>query len=69
MTPCEIAALRAKMQLSQTALAALLGVNYHTVGLWEKGIQTPRPISMRMLEALAAGQMTPYGWVFQGGEK
>ena len=41
--------LRLRLFLTQTQLAALVGVPYQTVQRWESGRSTPRPGGMREL--------------------
>ncbi len=40
--PVDVKAIRDKLQLSQTAFAALLGVSVRTLQDWEQGRRTPR---------------------------
>jgi molybdopterin-binding protein len=46
-------ALRARLDLSQKALADLLGVHTMTVSKWERGVLKPREPQKRLLRALA----------------
>ena len=48
-----VAALRARLGLSQAAFAAELGVRQQTVSEWETGRYRPRGASARMLRLLA----------------
>ena len=42
LTPAGIVKIRTKLKLSQSKMAALLGVSGHTVSLWEVGKVAPR---------------------------
>ncbi len=42
LSPAFVKQIRKRHQLSQTALALMLGVGLNTVYLWEKGITQPR---------------------------
>ena len=42
LTPAGIVKIRTKLKLSQSKLAALVGVSGHTVSLWEVGKVAPR---------------------------
>jgi len=53
LTPEDVAALRARLGLSQAAFAAELGVRQQTVSEWETGRYRPRGASVRMLRTLA----------------
>lgn len=44
--------LRVKLNLSQTALAELLGVSYTSVNRWENGKYTPTKIVKKRIEIL-----------------
>jgi len=59
--------LRQRLGLSQRALAARLGVRVATVNCWEKGIYTPNPSSVRLLEQLQAGGAMPPHWLKLAG--
>lgn len=53
MTPDEIRALRRRLDLTQSKLAALVGAKLRTVQHWEKGDRTPRGAALMLLERLA----------------
>ena len=52
-TPERVAALRARLQLSQSAFARRLGVRQQTVSEWETGQYAPRGASTVVLGMLA----------------
>jgi transcriptional regulator with XRE-family HTH domain len=54
MTPAEIKALRAQLELPQRKLASLLGVSLTTVARWETGRNRPAGLSKNVLEGIAA---------------
>lgn len=54
-----VAALRARLGLSQTAFARRLGVRQQTVSEWETGRYNPRGASAMVLRILAE-QAAPY---------
>lgn len=58
-TAGRVAALRARLQLSQAAFAALLGVRQQTVSEWETGRYQPRGASARLL-GMIAEERVPY---------
>lgn len=45
-----IQALRARLGVSQTVFAELLGTSPSTVRAWEQGVRIPRPSTRRLLE-------------------
>ncbi|MEX1103865.1 MAG: helix-turn-helix domain-containing protein [Dehalococcoidia bacterium] len=47
-----VASLRRRLRLSQTALAAEMGVRQQTVSEWETGRYAPRGASARLLSML-----------------
>jgi DNA-binding transcriptional regulator YiaG len=49
MTPTELKAIRAKLGLSQAALAELLGVKRNTVVRWEMGKHPMPELAVRLL--------------------
>ena len=50
--PSAIRRLRAKLNISQTELASLLGVSYTSVNRWEKGHHEPTVIMKEKLKEL-----------------
>jgi DNA-binding transcriptional regulator YiaG len=52
-TALEVAALRARLGLSQAGLAARMGVRQQTVSEWETGRYAPRGASSTLLGMLA----------------
>jgi len=54
----EIRFLRKEMELSQTALAACLGVNAQTIALWEKGKARISGPADRMLRIMVKGHFS-----------
>ena len=54
-----VAALRARLGLSQAAFARRLGVRQQTVSEWETGRYAPRGASARLL-SLVAEEVAPY---------
>ena len=52
MLPSELKVLRARMGLTQAALAELLGVTWSTVARWETGQRRIPLIAVRLLECL-----------------
>ncbi len=42
--------LRKRLGLTQKAMAQKLGVDYHTIGRWEKGWYRPSPLALGKLE-------------------
>jgi DNA-binding transcriptional regulator YiaG len=50
--PSAIRRLRAKLNISQTELASLLGVSYTSVNRWEKGHHEPTVIAKEKLKQL-----------------
>src|SRR6266550_2111724 len=62
MSPDQIKELRGRLQMSQQAFAAALGVSFATVNRWENGKATPqadRIQRMRMLLAQSASASVP----------
>lgn len=52
-SPALIKRIRKSHNLSQTALALMVGVGLNTVYLWEKGLTKPRAAARTRVEALA----------------
>ena len=50
--PSAIRRLRAKLNISQTELAAMLGVSFTSVNRWEKGHHQPTVIAKEKLREL-----------------
>lgn len=50
--PSAIRRLRAKLNISQTELAAILGVSFTSVNRWEKGHHEPTVIAKEKLKEL-----------------
>lgn len=50
--PSAIRRLRAKLNISQTELAAILGVSFTSVNRWEKGHHEPTVIAKEKLKQL-----------------
>jgi len=50
--PSAIRRLRAKLNISQTELAAILGVSFTSVNRWEKGHHQPTVIAKEKLKEL-----------------
>lgn len=50
--PSAIRRLRAKLNVSQTELAAMLGVSFTSVNRWEKGHHEPTVIAKEKLKQL-----------------
>lgn len=50
--PSAIRKLRAKLNISQTKLAAILGVSFTSVNWWEKGHHQPTVIAKEKLKQL-----------------
>jgi DNA-binding transcriptional regulator YiaG len=50
--PSAIIRLRAKLNISQTKLAAMLGVSFTSVNRWEKGHHEPTVIAKEKLKQL-----------------
>lgn len=50
--PSAIRRLRAKLNISQTKLAAMLGVSFTSVNRWEKGHHEPTVIAKEKLKQL-----------------
>lgn len=50
--PSAIRKLRAKLNISQTELAAILGVSFTSVNRWEKGHHQPTVIAKEKLREL-----------------
>jgi len=50
--PSAIRRLRAKLNISQTELAAILGVSFTSVNRWEKGHHQPTVIAKEKLKKL-----------------
>jgi len=50
--PSAIRRLRAKLNISQTELAAMLGVSFTSVNRWEKGHHEPTVIAKEKLKEL-----------------
>ncbi len=50
--PSAIRRLRAKLNISQTKLAAMLGVSFTSVNRWEKGHHQPTVIAKEKLREL-----------------
>jgi len=50
--PSAIRRLRAKLNISQTELAAILGVSFTSVNRWEKGHHQPTVIAKEKLREL-----------------
>ncbi len=50
--PSAIKRLRAKLNISQTELAAMLGVSFTSVNRWEKGHHEPTVIAKEKLKEL-----------------
>lgn len=50
--PSAIRRLRAKLNISQTKLAAMLGVSFTSVNRWEKGHHQPTVIAKEKLKEL-----------------
>lgn len=50
--PSAIRKLRAKLNISQTKLAAILGVSFTSVNRWEKGHHQPTVIAKEKLKQL-----------------
>ncbi len=58
-TSADIAALRARLRLSQAAFARRLGVRQQTISEWETGRYLPRGASVRLL-GIIAEERVPY---------
>lgn len=52
MTPKDLKQLRAKLGLSQQALAGKLGVSRNTVNRWEMGTRAISPMAERLIRTL-----------------
>lgn len=50
--PSAVRRLRAKLNISQTELAAILGVSFTSVNRWEKGHHQPTVIAKEKLKEL-----------------
>jgi len=50
--PSAIKILRAKLNISQTELAAMLGVSFTSINRWEKGHHEPTVIAKEKLKQL-----------------
>ena len=48
----DIKKLREKLGLNKSEFAALVYVNYHTIGKWENGLSIPRPSPAARLKEL-----------------
>ena len=61
MTPEEFRKARKRLNLSQTQLGKILGVNPRTVRKWEHddGTRPPNPIAIRVLEWMLNGYEPP----------
>lgn len=53
-TPRRILELRKSMDLSQRAMAPVVGVCYQTICNWERGRNSPHPIYRGILDSIAA---------------
>jgi putative transcriptional regulator len=51
-TPKQIAAIRARLHLSQALFAALCNVSLKTIHAWEQGLRTPAGPALRLLSLL-----------------
>lgn len=58
MIPQEIKELRAKLGLTQEALARKLGVSLFTVCRWEQGRSKPSPMAQTLLKIFSADVST-----------
>ncbi len=58
MGPSDLRALRKRLQLTQVAFAALLGVSVLTVKRWEAGTQAMREPTDRLIRLLTGKQTT-----------
>ena len=56
MTAAEIKALRARLDLTQEAMARVVGVSWTTVNRWETGRSAPRGLSVAALRDLVRRQ-------------
>ena len=54
MSPEEIKDIRVRLEMSQQALAELVGVSLNTVNRWERGHTRPLRMARRRLEELAS---------------
>lgn len=62
MTPADIREARRKLGLSQTQLAAVMGLRgKQTVSEWERGVKSPDGQSVRLIQAYLAGHR-PRDW-------
>ena len=52
MTPSQLKNMRAKLRLTQEALAAQLGVTRNTVVRWEMGMHPIPPMAVRLIQSL-----------------
>ncbi len=48
----DIKEMRIKLNLSQEALAHILGVSYHTISRWERGLSKPSPMALKNIKAI-----------------
>lgn len=51
--------IRTGLGLTQAAMAALVGVESHTIYMWEKGRQAPTGAALRLLTLIEEGKVTP----------
>jgi len=58
MTPKQIKILRAKLGISQDALARALGITTSALCLWEQGRRQPRGPARRLLILLERGDLS-----------
>ncbi len=59
MTPSKLKTTRARLGLTQEALAKMLGVSANTVARWEQGVHQIAPPTERLLKMLAAQHKVP----------
>lgn len=58
-TPASVRAIRARLKVSQTVFARLLGVSLILVQSWEQGIRKPSKLASRLLDEISAN---PQHW-------
>lgn len=62
MKPRDIDAMRQRLSLKQSDLAAIMGVNVRTIKRWERGIMCmPHPASV-MLDMIDSGELPQRYW-------
>jgi DNA-binding transcriptional regulator YiaG len=59
-SPAEIRSLRARIRVSQSEFAELVGVSRILVQGWEQGVRDPSPLARRLLDTIARD---PAAWL------